>query len=241
MGEMAAGIAHEINQPLSAVSSYAQACKNILNKSNSCSFTAEFRQNKLSDTLEKISQQALRAGEVIRRLRAFVEKRHAKRELVDLDGLIEDTIELARVDTRLLEHGIRLHLNIGPKPQLMIDPIQIQQVLLNLIRNAIDAMEEQPTEAVHIHSRWLNQQFIEVMVSDPGHGVDVENQDSLFHPFFTTRTTGMGMGLAICQSIIHSHGGELRYSPGVATGTVFTFTLPVKPIVNTLLEFKIDD
>ncbi|MFQ3198788.1 MAG: two-component system sensor kinase FixL [Paraglaciecola sp.] len=241
MGEMAAGIAHEINQPLSAVSSYAQACKNMLNKSNLDASTADFQQKKLSDTLEKISKQALRAGEVIRRLRAFVKKRHAQREAVDLNGLIEDTIELAKVDTRLLDHGIKLHLNIEPKPQLMIDPIQIQQVLFNLIRNAIDAMENQSTEAVHIHLRWLNQQFIEVSVSDSGHGVSVENKNSLFHPFFTTKPTGMGMGLPICQSIIHSHGGELRHSPGVTTGSVFTFTLPAKPIVNTLSEFTIDD
>ena len=241
MGEMAAGIAHEINQPLSAVSSYAQACKNMLNQSNTSSSAVDFQQKKLSDTLEKISNQALRAGEVIRRLRAFVKKRNAQRELVDLNGLIEETIELAKVDTRLLEHGIILHLNIEPKPQLMIDPIQIQQVLFNLIRNAIDAMKEQPTEAVHIHSRWLDQQFIEVAVSDPGHGVSSKNQESIFHPFFTTKTTGMGMGLPICQSIIHSHGGELRHSPGAVTGSVFTFTLPAKPIVNTLSELNIDD
>lgn len=237
MGEMAAGIAHEINQPLSAISSYAQACRNIISNNSSSATDLVFHRQKLSDTLEKISNQALRAGEVIRRLRSFVKKRHAQREPVDLNGLIEDTIELAKVDTRLLDHGIKLHLTIEPKPQLMIDPIQIQQVLFNLIRNAIDAMEDQPAEAVHIHSRWLNQQFIEVAVSDSGHGVSVENQANLFHPFFTTKTVGMGMGLPICQSIIHSHGGELKHSPGVITGSVFAFTLPGKPIVNTLLDF----
>ncbi|WP_240919831.1 PAS domain S-box protein [Paraglaciecola sp. 20A4] len=234
MGEMAAGIAHEINQPLSAISSYAQACKNMLERSSNVPDTIA-QQQKLSITLEKISSQARRAGEVIRRLRGFVKKRTAEREYVDLNVLIKDSIELAKVDTRLLDHGISLSLTASPAPLLLIDEIQIQQVLFNLIRNAIDAMEDQPTDQVNISSKWIDAQYIEVSVTDTGYGVSKENLVHLFHPFFTTKETGMGMGLPICQSIIQSHGGELRHRAGIDKGSVFSFTLPAKSIVKNKL------
>lgn len=241
MGEMAAGIAHEINQPLTAVSSYAQACKNLLRRERNNATELDPLNKKLVDTLEKISQQAQRAAEVIRRLRAFVKKRIGQRELVDLNELIKDTIDLAKVDTRLLDHGIQLDLTTEPKPQLSIDPIQIQQVLLNLIRNAIDAMEQQPAQAVNIQTRWLDPNFIEVLVSDTGSGVNKEHKDTLFTPFFTTKPAGMGMGLPISQSIIQSHGGILIHRPGELKGSVFIFTLPVQSMDSTLLLTKKED
>ena len=230
MGEMAAGIAHEINQPLSAVSSYAQACKNLLQRENS--LADAFQKQKLTDTLEKISNQALRAGEVIRRLREFVKKRNTEREYINFNDLIQDTIDLAKVDTRLLDHGIQLDLCSAPTPCLLIDQVQLQQVLFNLIRNAIDAMEDQPSAPVVIQSKWINEQYLEVSICDIGYGITEENRARLFHPFFTTKTSGMGMGLPICQSIIQSHGGELKHSPGSPQGSIFSFTLPAKPIVN---------
>ena len=230
MGEMAAGIAHEINQPLSAVSSYAQACKNLLQRENSLANASQ--KQKLTDTLEKISNQALRAGEVIRRLREFVKKRNTEREYINFNDLIQDTIDLAKVDTRLLDHGIKLTLCSAPAPCLLIDQVQLQQVLFNLIRNAIDAMEDQPSAPVMIQTKWINEQYLEVSICDTGYGITEENRARLFHPFFTTKTSGMGMGLPICQSIIQSHGGELKHSPGSPQGSVFSFTLPAKPIVN---------
>jgi two-component system sensor kinase FixL len=230
MGEMAAGIAHEINQPLSAVSSYAQACKNLLQRENS--LADAFQKQKLTDTLEKISNQALRAGEVIRRLREFVKKRNTEREYINFNDLIQDTIDLAKVDTRLLDHGIQLDLCSAPTPCLLIDQVQLQQVLFNLIRNAIDAMEDQPSAPVVIQSKWINEQYLEVSICDTGYGITEENRARLFHPFFTTKTSGMGMGLPICQSIIQSHGGELKHSAGSPQGSIFSFTLPAKPIVN---------
>lgn len=230
MGEMAAGIAHEINQPLSAVSSYAQACKNLLQRENSLANASQ--KQKLTDTLEKISNQALRAGEVIRRLREFVKKRNTEREYINFNDLIQDTIDLAKVDTRLLDHGIKLTLCNAPAPCLLVDQVQLQQVLFNLIRNAIDAMEDQPSAPVMIHTKWINEQYLEVSICDTGYGITEENRARLFHPFFTTKTSGMGMGLPICQSIIQSHGGELKHSPGSPQGSVFSFTLPAKPIVN---------
>jgi two-component system sensor kinase FixL len=114
----------------------------------------------------------------------------------------------------------------------MIDQIQIQQVLFNLIRNAIDAMENQPTDPVVIETRWLNEQYLEICIVDTGDGISPENAERLFHPFFTTKTSGMGMGLPICQSIIQSHGGELKHKAGELKGSIFSFTLPAKPQIN---------
>ena len=226
MGEMAAGIAHEINQPLTAVTSYAQACKNILSNSHIPLSEQQFPKQGLLQTLDKISEQALRAAEVIRRLRGFVKKRKAQRELVDLNQLIAETVELASIDTRLLDHGITLNLSDQPQPVLLLDPIQIQQVLFNLIRNAIDAMAEQTNEPIQIYSQWLDQQFIEVGVIDGGQGIKEQDKTMLFTPFYTTKTTGMGMGLPISQSIIQAHGGELKHRSRASKGSIFSFTLP---------------
>ena len=225
MGEIAAGIAHEINQPLSAVTSYANASRHLLEACNDLNAENTVRKQKILKTLQKISDQAIRAAEVISKLRALVKKRKAKQEVVDLNTLIEDTVNLAQIDTRLLDHGIQLELCTQPSPLLRVDPIQIQQVLLNLIRNAIDAMEDQPNEAVRIYTRWIKKSLIEVAVVDVGYGVGKDNQDNLFTPFFTTKEDSMGMGLTISQSIIEAHGGELKYREGMAKGSAFAFTL----------------
>lgn len=227
MGEMAAGIAHEINQPLTAVTSYAQACKNLLANSQLLVSEKEFPKQRLLLTLDKISEQALRAAEVIRRLRAFVKKRKAQREFVDLNQLIAETVELASIDTRLLDHGITLNLSQELPSLLLIDPIQIQQVLFNLIRNAIDAMAEQTNDPIQIYSQKLDQHFIEVGVIDSGLGIKEQDKAMLFIPFFTTKNVGMGMGLPISQSIIQAHGGELKHHSRASRGSIFSFTLPV--------------
>jgi two-component system sensor kinase FixL len=230
MGEMAAGIAHEINQPLTAVASYAHASQNILKACDKLDFDNELRKEKILAALQKISDQAIRAGEVISRLRGFVKKGTVQRERIDLNSLIEDTVELAKVDTRLLDHGIDLQLNAVPSPQLYVDPVQVQQVLFNLIRNAIDAMEEHIGEPVCIETRWSDREHIEVSVLDTGLGVAETDKDNLFNPFFSTKEAGMGMGLPISQSIIVAHGGELKHSHGVSNGSVFSFTLPAKSL-----------
>lgn len=225
MGEMAAGIAHEINQPLTAVASYAHASRHLLENCNDLNAENAVRKQKILKALQKISEQAIRAGEVISRLRSFVKKRKAQREVVDLNVLIEETVSLAKVDTRLLEHGIQLQLSTQPTPLLRVDPIQVQQVLFNLIRNAIDAMEDKPDEPVRIYTRWIEQNLIEVAVVDAGHGVSKDNESTLFTPFFSTKKDGMGMGLTISESIIQAHGGELKYRRGISKGSAFAFTL----------------
>ncbi|GAA0859376.1 PAS domain S-box protein [Aliiglaciecola litoralis] len=228
MGELVAGIAHEINQPLTAISSYSQACRNMLSRAHDDDIKPEFNTD-MARVLEKITDQAFRAGQVISRLRGFVSKRDPIRETVRLNSLIHDTIELAKVDTRILEHGIRLHLTKEPEPELTVDSIQLQQVLFNLINNAIDAMAEQHEQPVLIHSRWITNEMIEVAVIDRGHGVKKEHENTLFNPFFTTKEQGMGMGLTISQSIIAAHGGKLKHCHGIPDGSIFAIELPAKP------------
>ncbi|MFT4994347.1 MAG: two-component system sensor kinase FixL [Paraglaciecola sp.] len=225
MGEMAAGIAHEINQPLSAITSYAHASQNLLEAMTDLNAESNVHQQKILKALHNISDQALRAGEVITRLRAFVKKRKAKLEVVDLNTLIEDTVNLAKVEMPLLNHGIVLELCTQASPLLKVDPVQVQQVLLHLISNAIDAMEDRPNAPVQICTRWLEKNRIEVAVVDVGHGVSEDNRTTLFTPFFSTKKDAMGMGLTISESIINAYGGELRYRRGTSKGSVFAFSL----------------
>jgi two-component system sensor kinase FixL len=229
MGEMAAGIAHEINQPLTAIVSYAQACVNMLGQKAS-NQPAELPTEKIIGVLNKLSKQARRASEVTDQIRTFVKQQKTQRETVDLNSLIKETVELAKVDSRLNFHGVELHLNCEPKPVINADPTQIQQVLLNLIRNATDAMESQLNEPVCICSKWLDHQSIEVSVCDTGCGVNEANQSCLFDPFFSTKDAGMGMGLPISRSIMLAHGGDLKYRQGVPKGSVFVFSLLAEEI-----------
>jgi two-component system sensor kinase FixL len=220
MGELAAGIAHEMNQPLSAISSYAQASKRLLHSATRDS------EIKVVAALDKICDQAIRASEVINRLRTFVKKRVAQRETVDLNALIFETVNLAKVDTRIIDHEVILKLCHHNKPQLIADPVQIQQVLLNLIRNGIDAMENIKGAPLRIHSQWLSDKIIEVSVIDCGLGIDEKTSSDIFNPFFTTKEAGMGMGLTVSQNIIHAHGGSIYFGPRKTSGCIFSFSLP---------------
>lgn len=218
MGEMAAGIAHEINQPLAAISAYAQACRHLINAENVDLET-------ISPVLEKISTQALRAGEVIRRLRTFFKKRKSEHVRSDLNELIRDSVDLNHADTRTLNHPAILEL-ADDLPAVSVDPVQIQQVVLNLLRNAIDAMEHKPGNPVTITTRQHDDDFLEIVVKDHGDGIDEETALNLFNPFFSTKKSGMGMGLPISESIVNSHGGQLWYQPN-DPGSAFHFVLPV--------------
>ncbi|MFT4653635.1 MAG: two-component system sensor kinase FixL [Kangiellaceae bacterium] len=221
MGELAAGIAHEINQPLAAISSYAQASMRMIN-------SPETDHTKtITETLDKICEQALRANEVINRLRSLVKRHAAQREKVNFYPLIHETVNLAKIDPRMLDHEIELDLDESHPVNLFVDPIQIQQVLLNLIRNAVDAMEQVKGMPLIIRCRWISAKEIEVSVLDYGKGIDAQASISIFAPFFTTKDSGMGMGLSVCQTIIHGHGGRIYYSARQTKGTAFSFSLPV--------------
>lgn len=220
MGEMASGIAHEINQPLAAISSYAQAANNLLRKPS-------VEKTEIAAVLEKIGDQAIRAGEVIRRLRAFFKKRKGENEHSNINEIIRESVNIGHADTRVLDHPIIMELD-QDLPLVNVDPVQIQQVVLNLLRNAIDAMEHKPGEPVTILATEYDEDFVQVTVKDNGGGIDPEMSTNLFNPFYSTKASGMGMGLAICQSIVKSHGGKLWYAPA-DRGSIFAFTIPKAP------------
>ena len=222
MGEMTASIAHEINQPLTAISMYAQACMKLLQMDS-------VNKDKLDEALGKLNhRQALRAGAVIERIQRFVRHEDGERQIVDINALVGDLGHLAAGDARL--HGIDLQFNLDPDlPSVLCDPIQVQQVALNLIRNAIDAMHEIGCVNGHrlkVRTRGESD-TVEVAVIDCGTGVADDQTDLLFSAFHTTKKDGMGMGLSICKSIIEDHGGELSFRNNEVCGSTFYFRLPV--------------
>ncbi len=220
LGEMTAGIAHEINQPLTAISTYANACHRMLTNE-------KFDAAELLNTLHLITDQAQRAGEVVRRLRAFTKKRLGQRQLLEINTIIDATIRLVEAD--ILARNFNLRKSLTPAlPKVFVDNIQIQQVVLNLIRNAMDAMESAPVREniVTIESNLVDDNCVRVSVSDQGIGLTEDIAEKIFDSFFTTRDTGTGLGLSISRSIITAHGGVIDYSPNREGGVSFYFTLP---------------
>lgn len=221
VGEMTTGIAHEMNQPLAAISTYAQACERMIRAG-----IAE--ESELADTLKKIGDQARRAGEVIRRLRCMVKQREceSESEVADINELVRDLVHLARVDARA--HGLEVRLELAAwLPPVEIDPIQIQQVILNLLRNAVDAMAESGMpDSIVIRTSAAERRSVEVAVIDQGPGLPDEVKARLFEPFLTTKPDGLGIGLAICRSIVEAHGGTLEFQANVPSGTIARFELP---------------
>ena len=221
MGEMAAGIAHEINQPLTAIDTYAQAAQRRINAD-------KVDYEKLEDLLEKISKTSQRASDVVSHLRSMVKRQTRKSISLSINSLIEDTIKLLETDIRADEFRIKLELN-KELPNVMADSIQIQQVLLNLIRNAMDAVAKEVDQykEITIRSSFLaGENRIKISVKDYGYGIDQDTAEKLFNPFFTTKQTGLGIGLSICKSIVQIHGGSLWFLPNADKGNTFHFTLP---------------
>jgi len=223
LGEMASGIAHEINQPLTAISTYAQACQRMLK--NTDADPAE-----LQNALKMVSEQAHRAGEVIRRLRAFAKKRSTERQIAQVSDLIESALRLAEPDSRTRKFDIHLQL-ADALPAVIVDAVQIQQVVLNLLRNAMDAVEEWDSEdrVVTVTAESDEDGYVKISFTDGGAGLSPEAIEHLFDPFFTTKESGMGLGLSISRSIVTSHGGEISFHANPQGGTTFYFTIP--PVV----------
>jgi two-component system, LuxR family, sensor kinase FixL len=220
MGEMAAGIAHELNQPLTAIASYAQACDWLLARGNP-------DMDEIRDALQQITAQGLRAGEIIRRLRGLVRTPDALRVTTDVNELIEELRALALTDARV--HNVRLTLELAPALEpAVLNRVEIQQVVLNLVRNAIEALEGVPAErrTVAVRTERGAEADVEISVIDSGPGVDARILDRLFSPFVTTKPAGTGLGLAISRSIVEAHGGTLRYRPAHAGGACFVLRLP---------------
>lgn len=223
MGEMATGLAHELNQPLSAIMNYSEVCRRRI--------PAGRRQfDALREDLEHIGLQAERAGAVIRRVRSFVRKREPGRSSVNLNAAIRAVTELLAADAHANNVTVRLDLadNI---PSVLADNIQIQQVILNLMRNAIEAMSATPAEQrrLIVRTRMNEAAMVEIAVSDNGPPMELTDAERLFEPFFTTKPEGMGMGLSISRSIIEAHRGRLCGGPNPDRGATFKVTLPVNP------------
>jgi two-component system sensor kinase FixL len=220
MGEMATGISHELNQPLAAITTYAQAARRLL-------AAVQPPIEDVSEALEQIAAQALRAGEIIRRLRSLVRNRETQLEPTSINGLIEELGTLTRADARM--HDVRVTLELAADlPLINLDSIQIQQVLLNLVRNAVQALEatEYKDREILISTGLNREGEVEVSVRDTGPGVSNEMLEKLFLPFATTKTDGTGLGLAISRSIIEAHKGRLDYTPNPERGACFVMRLP---------------
>ena len=221
LGEMASGIAHELNQPLTAISTNARACVRMLESGRT---TPE----RCSDVLEKVAVQAERAGEVIRHMRRFVRKDEPGLEPLRLGTAIDSVVELLRPDAR--RAGITLQLDLaGSDRCVMAQAIQIEQVILNLARNAIEAMADSPPERrrLMLRTRPAGDRRMKIQVSDTGPGLSREVSDTLFEPFVTTKPQGLGLGLSISSGIVAAHGGKLVVESRPGTGAVFSFSLPL--------------
>ncbi len=221
LGEMASTLAHEINQPLTAINNYLRGCQRLLDKAGDDSHAM------LRDALGKAADQALRAGQIIRRLREFVARGDTERQIERLPKLIEDASTLALIGAK--EGGVEVSFHLDPKADLVVaDRIQIQQVLVNLIRNAIDVLMEWPgPRKIEIETIAKADATAQISVSDSGGGLAQEVAAQLFQPFVTTKQEGMGLGLSISRTIVEAHGGKIWVEARRGGGTTFRFTLQI--------------
>ena len=221
MGEMASTLAHELNQPLSAIANLLTGSRRLMDRGR------ESDQAKIRDAIDRAAAQALRAGEVIHRMRDFVRRGASERETESLSKLIEEASALALIGEK--ERQVDVRLNLDPKADAVCaDRVQVQQVLLNLIRNGIDAMQVQDPKkrGLLISSGLTEDGWSRVTVADTGPGVAEAIRERLFQPFMTTKPQGMGVGLSISRSIIEAHGGRIWAEANPAGGALFCFTLP---------------
>jgi two-component system, LuxR family, sensor kinase FixL len=218
MGQMASMLAHEVNQPLTASGNYLQAARRI------AEIAGNGTQAKVIDVVGKAAAQLERAGQIIRRLRGFVAKGESERAPEAVTKILEEASALALVGIR--QHNVRARLEIEPDlPAVMIDRVQIQQVLVNLMRNAIEAMEGSARNDLVLRAA-LDGIAVRISVVDSGPGLPAEVAARLFQPFITTKSTGMGVGLSICRTIIQAHDGQIWAEPNPEGGTIFNFTIP---------------
>lgn len=220
MGEMSAAIAHELNQPLTAVTNYVKAAQRFL----SADKPTQMQIQNARDAVEKAADQTIRAGTIIRYLRDFVEKRESEKTPENINQVIRQAVALSLVGTA--HRNIKVKLDLEPRiPRLTVDRIQIQQVLLNLIRNAIEAMAGEEKGEIHISSA-AGDRYAEIIIRDTGPGFLPEMRGKLFHAFATTKRDGLGIGLKICQSIVEAHGGSIKALP-TGPGATFQIRLPL--------------
>jgi two-component system sensor kinase FixL len=221
MGEMASTIAHELNQPLSATASYLQGSLRLLGRE-------PLDQLLVREALAGANEQILRAGAIVRRLRDFVASGEIERRCENLPQILEEAGSLAMIGAQ--RRGMTLHFAIEQDVDLVLaDRVQIEQVVLNLARNAIEAMERCPRRELLIGAAHTREEMVEVSMADTGPGLSPDVVPRLFQPFITTKRQGMGVGLSICRSIIEAHGGRIWAEPNPRGGTIFFFTLRPAP------------
>jgi PAS domain S-box-containing protein len=223
MGEMAASLAHELNQPLHAVSNYAQGSLVRLEK-------APQADKELVGALEQIGKEAHRAAEIVRRVKRFIEKREPQFSPLSMNDLVEEVVLFTK--TEIEQHHAHAVVELSDNlPAIVGDAIQIEQVLINLIRNGLEAMDETPLEQrlLQIKTARQDDETVRVEVRDGGTGIDRESLERVFEPFFTTKPEGMGMGLSISRSIVQAYGGRLWLSANADQGCTSHFTLPAGP------------
>jgi signal transduction histidine kinase len=215
LGEMTAAFAHELNQPLTAAQNYLMAANNLLERGAS---------DRVADALKKAEAQFERTRATIQKIRGFTGKKETSRAAIDMTTLVEEPVALLTMDPRFRVADIAI-APMENLPPVMVDKVQIQQVLLNLVRNAIEAMEGCAGKRILIMAR-KDGAMVEISVADTGPGLAPEVAEKLFQPFVTTKSGGMGVGLSLCRSIVEAHGGRIDASPRDGGGTVFSFTVP---------------
>jgi two-component system sensor kinase FixL len=221
LGEMAAGIAHEINQPLTAIANYSQAVRNVLSRE-------AVDPRLLATACEGIAEQVQRAGDVIKNLRKFVRNREIESQRLNLKTLVDGVMVLIHADAAHESVSVETALS-DSLPEVSGNAVQLQQVLLNLTHNAVDAMRDNKRrpKILTIETRETSDGRVEIQVSDRGSGVSSNLEAAIFHPFFTTKQHGLGVGLAISRSIVEAHGGQLSYERRDGGGSTFVVTLPI--------------
>jgi two-component system sensor kinase FixL len=220
IGEMATGIAHQLNQPLAAIANYAHACDRLL------ALPASDREA-IRAALREITSETVRAGEILRRLRRLAPSQAMKQVPADINGVIEEIRELIQADGEV--HGTRIRFELGADlPAVLVDGTHMQHVMLNLVRNGLEALQGQdsPQRTLCIHTQATQDGDVEIAVCDCGPGLPMEARGRLFEPFFSTKSSGTGLGLAISNTVVRAHGGILCYRDNTPRGACFYFRLP---------------
>ncbi len=219
IGEMAAGVAHELNQPLTAIANYANACERLLAHPD-----AELEE--VRRALREVASQAVRASEILRRLRALARSQPIERAWVDMNSVITEILQLMQSDARV--HGAQLALELAEGlPRVSVDRVQIQHVILNLVRNGLEAVATSGAASPQVRiGSACSGSFVEVSVRDNGPGLAAEARERMFDPFFSTKASGTGLGLPISHTVVSAHGGTLGYRANQPHGACFYVLLP---------------